>query len=71
MDSLPILEISPLFIAEIACKDHDSVDKRSEAEKADREQPEKACTDLADIEAMNAEDTEKPGEQGRCSAAFR
>ena len=59
-----------VFVREILGGDHDDIHQRSDAQTTASEQPEDARADLADVEAMDAEITQKDGEQQRHKPVF-
>src|SRR3954470_8191410 len=56
----PVVEVSLFFVAERANQNHDEVDKHPDAEPTEREDHQDGGADLANVEAMDAQETEEP-----------
>ena len=67
---LPVYEFAARFVFEFAADYEDEVDHPADAENAGGAEPDEPCTDLSDVESVEAEFTEKCTEKRCCETAF-
>ena len=63
--SVPVCKGKAILIRKVTRADHDEIHKGADAKAACREQPEKSCSDFADVEPVHAEPTDENAEQQR------
>lgn len=69
-ENLPVDKFAARFVFEFAADYEDEVDHPADAENAGGAEPDEPCTDLSDVESVEAEFTEKCAEKRCCETAF-